>query len=146
MNSLQTLLNQELALYLRTWNYHWNVEGPSFISLHELFEKQYGQLNEVIDELAERMRALDLPAETNLSVSIRDITPTADMLETLAAGHEALSKRLRDEVIPEAEDANDPGTADLLTGFVEAHDKMAWMLRATAKHQAPVHAAVAHAY
>lgn len=133
MQILQQLLNEEISLYLRTWNYHWNVEGPLFPSLHELFEDQYGELRNIIDELAERMRALGAPADTNVTVSVGGITPTPDMLATLAAAHESISKTMREKAIPAFDAAKDPGTSDILTGFVEAHDKMAWMLRATAK-------------
>lgn len=133
MNHLQKLLNDEIALYLRTWNYHWNVEGPLFPSLHEMFEDQYGELRNLIDELAERIRALGEPANTEVSVQVGGITPTPEMLKSLAEAHAALSKTMRDEAIPYFEDANDPGTADILTSFVETHDKIAWMLRATAR-------------
>ena len=133
MNILQDLLNDEIALYLRTWNYHWNVEGPLFPSLHTMFEEQYVQSRQVIDELAERMRALGTAAETNASLQIAGIPSTPEMLKTLAEAHEALSKAMRDRAIPQFEAANDPGTADILTSFVEFHDKASWMLRATAR-------------
>lgn len=133
MNQLHNLLNDEIALYLRTWNYHWNVEGPLFPSLHAMFEAEYGELRDLIDELAERIRALGAPANTEVSVNITGITPTPEMLKTLAEGHEALSKSMREQVIPHFDEANDPGTADILTSFVEIHDKIAWMLRATAR-------------
>ena len=132
MTILQDILNDEINLYLRTWNFHWNVEGPLFPSLHAMFEEQYVQSRQIIDELAERMRALGAAAETDARIQIAGITRTPEMLRTLAEAHEAISKKMREQAIPQFEEAKDPGTADILTGFVELHDKSAWMLRATA--------------
>jgi starvation-inducible DNA-binding protein len=129
---LNEVLACELALYLRTWNYHWNVEGPLFPSLHELFEEEYVELRGFIDEVAERVRALGGVPETRVELSIEGQTPTPKMLKTLAAEHSALSAKMVNEYIPAIGGA-DPGTVDLLTRVLQLHDKFAWMLNATSK-------------
>ncbi len=133
MKTLQDILNDELSLYLKTWNFHWNVEGPQFAALHELFAKQYGELAELIDEIAERIRALGGRAATQAEARIGGEAGAREMLEELAQAHEDLSRRLRQQAVPEFEQSGDPGTADLLTRAVQLHDKAAWMLRASAR-------------
>lgn len=133
MKTLNTLLNDELSLYLQTWNAHWNVEGPQFAALHDLFARQYGELAALIDELAERIRALGGRAETRVAVEQSGGASAAEMLAALAQAHESLSRRLREEAIPESERTGDRGTADLLTRAVQLHDKAAWMLRASGR-------------
>lgn len=133
MKTLNQILNDELSLYLKTWNYHWNVEGAQFAALHALFEQQYSGLQPLIDELAERIRALGGRAETSVQARIDGDKDAVGMLAALAEGHESLSRRLREEAIPEFERAGDPGTVDLLTRAVQFHDKAAWMLRASAR-------------
>lgn len=132
MKTLNTIVQEELNLYLTTWNYHWNVEGGQFAALHKLFEEQYGALQGLIDELAERGRALGGRVETNASLHLHGAEDAGAMLRALAEAHEKLSRRMRQEWIPEYERGGDPGTVDLLTRAVQEHDKMAWMLRASA--------------
>jgi starvation-inducible DNA-binding protein len=133
MKTLNRILNDELSLYLKTWNFHWNVEGAQFAALHELFARQYGELQTLIDELAERIRALGGRAETGLEARFDGSRTAPQMLAELAGAHESLSRQLRETAIPEFEQAGDPGTADLLTRAVQLHDKAAWMLRASAR-------------
>jgi starvation-inducible DNA-binding protein len=133
MKSLNEVLARELDLMLETWNYHWNVEGPLFPSLHALFESQYVILQEISDEIAERVRALGVVAQTRVNLTIAKITSTQEMLSNLATKHEALARWMQDELVPAYTDSGDPATADLLTQTLEKHDKAAWMLRATAK-------------
>ncbi len=133
MKLLNTILKEELDLYLETWNYHWNIEGPLFPSLHKLFEEQYEALRELVDEIAERERALGGVAETRVALEIKKQRPAKEMLTTLAERHEGLSAKMKSEWIPKLEKAGDPGSVDLLTRVLQEHDKMAWMLRATAK-------------
>jgi len=109
------------------------VEGANFPSLHKLFEDQYDGLQELIDELAERVRALGGVAETNVPVAISTGTPTAKMLSGLAGRHEGLSARRGEKWIPALEKEGDAGSVDLLTRALQLHDKMAWMLRATGR-------------
>lgn len=133
MRSLNEVLAREHDLMLETWNYHWNVEGPLFPSLHALFESQYDTLQEISDEIAERIRALGVVAETRVNLTIAKITSAQEMLGNLATKHEALARWMQDELVPAYADAGDPATADLLTQTLEKHDKASWMLRATAK-------------
>lgn len=133
MKTLNKILNDELHLYLLTWNFHWNVEGPQFAALHDLFARQYGELQALIDELAERIRALGGRPETRVEARIDGGQDAPAMLAALAEAHENLSRFLRGQAIAEFERAGDPGTADLLTRAVQLHDKAAWMLRASAR-------------
>lgn len=133
MKTLNSLLNDELNLYLQTWNFHWNVEGPHFTALHDLFGRQYGELAALVDEVAERIRALGGRAETRPAAALPGAASAPEMLAALAQAHEALSRRLREQAIPEFETGGDPGTVDLLTRAVQLHDKAAWMLRASAR-------------
>ncbi len=130
---------ETFTLFVKTQGYHWNVTGPTFHSLHEMFEEQYLDLHEAADLLAERMRALGAPAPGSFTefmklATIKDSEPTSEpltMVKRLAADHEALARILRPQ-IEVAEKAGDVATADLLTARVAAHEKFAWMLRATA--------------
>jgi starvation-inducible DNA-binding protein len=136
---LATLLADEHVLYMKTRNYHWNVTGPSFHALHLFFEQQYDQLGDAIDEVAERIRALGQPAPGTLAEYLRTTrlaedaekpASATDMLANLLADHEAIARNLRQEITLVQETYVDTGTADFLTGLLEQHEKMAWMLRA----------------
>ncbi len=135
---LSRLLADTYTLYLTTHNFHWNVTGPMFNSLHAMFMAQYTELWNAVDPIAERIRALGQPAPgsyaqfTALS-SLKD-APTSppkalEMVTLLARGHEAVARTAR-EVFPIADGANDQPTADLLTQRMDVHEKTAWMLRA----------------
>lgn len=136
---LTQLLADTYALYLKSQNYHWNVEGPMFRALHLMFEEHYVELRDAVDEVAERIRSLGHPAagsfgEFSKLTSIADGDATADamqMVRDLAEGHEACARTARG-VVARAETAGDVATADLATVRVETHEKTAWMLRATA--------------
>jgi len=135
---LNTLLADEYVLYTKTRNYHWNVTGPQFNDLHRFFERQYEQLNEVVDEVAERARSLGTPAlgtlnefseATRLSEQA-DVYPDAmTMIANLLDDHEAIIRTLRTDLETCTERYHDIGTNDFLTGLMERHEKMAWMLR-----------------
>ena len=136
---LNILLADEMVLYTKTRNYHWNVEGMQFIELHKLFEEQYDQLAESIDEIAERIRQLGhyavgsmkgFLAITNLEESDDNVETAAEMLRNLVNDHEAIIRYIRENIDKTAEDFNDIGTSDFITGLMEQHEKMAWMLRA----------------
>jgi starvation-inducible DNA-binding protein len=133
IKTLNAIVSDELGLLLETWNFHWNVEGANFSSLHKLFEDQYDGLQELIDEMAERVRALGGVAETKVSVEIGGQTPVAKMLSGLADRHEALSAKMLAKWIPALEKDGDVGSVDLLTRALQMHDKMAWMLRASGR-------------
>jgi starvation-inducible DNA-binding protein len=133
---LSRLLADSYTLYLKTHNYHWNVEGPMFNTLHLMFEQQYTELAQAVDIIAERIRALGEPAPgsyaafSGLSSIDEDKTvPNAEeMIENLVKGQEAVVRTAR-SIFPAAERANDEPTADLLTQRMQIHEKNAWMLR-----------------
>ena len=136
---LGTLLADEYVLYTKTRNYHWNVVGPQFNDLHKFFEAQYEALDEVIDEVAERARSLGGRALGTLAEFVKlsrvkeepGKAPDArTMLATLLADHEQLVRTLRADLQTVADKHGDMGTSDFLTGLMEKHEKMAWMLRA----------------
>lgn len=135
---LSGLLADTYTLYLKTHNFHWNVKGPMFNSLHLMFEAQYMELALAVDEIAERIRALGLPAPGSYK-EFAALTKLAEakggekamtMVATLAADHEAVSARARG-IFAAVEKANDQPSADLLTRRMEIHEKTAWMLRST---------------
>mgnify|MGYP000563167984 CR=1 FL=1 len=136
---LARLLADEYVLYTKTRNYHWNVVGPQFAELHALFEKQYEELNEVVDDVAERIRALGHPAPGTLAEFLKlarlaehpgEPLSAEGMIRALLADHEALVRRLREDLAACADRYGDMGTNDFLTGLMERHEKTAWMLRA----------------
>jgi starvation-inducible DNA-binding protein len=136
-DGLSRLLADTYTLYLKTHNYHWNVTGPMFQTLHLMFEAQYNELALAVDLIAERIRALGFPAPGSYRAfaalsSIEDAadgTPVAtDMIQSLVKGQEAVVRTAR-AVFPAADEANDQPTADLLTQRMQVHEKNAWMLR-----------------
>lgn len=135
-DGLGRLLADSYTLYLKTHNYHWNVTGPHFNALHTMFEEHYTELATAVDEIAERIRALGLPAPGSYkafakltTIEEADGVPAAmDMVADLVKAHEAVIKTGRD-IIPAAEAANDDVTADLVTTRLQIHEKTAWMLR-----------------
>ncbi|MET0262963.1 MAG: DNA starvation/stationary phase protection protein [Rariglobus sp.] len=138
VGALAVILADEHVLYVKTRNFHWNVTGPHFGPLHALFEKQYDELAETIDEIAERIRALGGTAPGSMAAFLKlarlsehtGKTPKASaMIEALLADHEAIVTALR-KAIELADKHGDEGTADFLTGILESHEKTAWMLRA----------------
>jgi starvation-inducible DNA-binding protein len=136
---LNLLLSDEYLLYTKTRNYHWNVVGPQFHDLHKFFEEQYTELNEVVDDVAERARSLDGSAlgtlteftqRTRLKEHPGQYPGAREMIANLLADHEATIRQLRVDLETCAERYRDLGTNDFLTGLMEKHEKMAWMLRA----------------
>ena len=146
---VMNLLNQDLAdsyvLIVKTKKYHWDVVGPQFRSLHELWEEQYEKLTENIDALAERIRALGgFPVGTmgeflkiaTLKEHSGDLPLATEMVARLVEDHEQLIRNLRDHVDQCSQQFHDEGTADFLTGLMEEHEQMAWMLRSFIEGQA----------
>jgi starvation-inducible DNA-binding protein len=135
-DGLSRMLADTYTLYLKTHNFHWNVTGPMFQTLHLMFEQQYTELATAVDLIAERIRALGFPAPATYkqfasltSISEDDGTPNAqDMIRQLVEGQEACVRTAR-AIFPIAEEANDQPTADLLTERMQVHEKTAWMLR-----------------
>lgn len=135
-NGLNHLLADTYTLYLMTHNFHWNVKGPMFNTLHLMFETQYNELALAVDLIAERIRALGYPAPGTYSEfaqlsSIKEVkgVPSAEqMIKHLVQGQEAVVKTAR-SLFPNVEKASDGPTADLLTQRMQLHEKNAWMLR-----------------
>ena len=133
---LSRLLADTYTLYLKTHNFHWNVTGPMFNTLHLMFEEEYTELAIAVDSIAERIRTLGYPAPGSYSEyaqlsSIKETSgvPTAEeMIKLLVEGNEAVVRTAR-SIFPFAEKANDESTADLLTQRMSLHEKNAWMLR-----------------
>lgn len=133
---LSRLLADSYTLYLKTHNFHWNVEGPMFNSLHKMFEEQYAELAAAVDVIAERIRALGFPSPGSYSQFAKltrieeetDVPDAMDMVAQLARDQEIVVRTAR-EVFPLADKANDEPTADLLTQRMQTHEKTAWMLR-----------------
>jgi len=133
---LSKLLADNFTLYLKTHNFHWNVTGPMFNTLHLMFETQYNELWLALDAIAERIRSLGVPAPATAAefaklTSIQETTgqPSAEeMIRLLVEGNEAVVRTAR-KVFPAVDAANDEPTADLLTQRMQIHEKNAWMLR-----------------
>jgi starvation-inducible DNA-binding protein len=133
---LSKVLADTYTLYLKTHNFHWNVTGPMFQTLHLMFEQHYNELALAVDLVAERIRALGHPAPGTYkqfaalsSIKEDDGVPKAqDMIRLLVEGHEAVARTAR-SVFKSAEEANDQPTCDLLTQRLQIHEKTAWMLR-----------------
>jgi starvation-inducible DNA-binding protein len=135
-HGLSKLLADSYTLYLKTHNYHWNVTGPMFNTLHLMFEQQYTELAAAVDLIAERIRALGHPAPGSYqayakltSIKEEEGVPDANqMIRELVKGQEAVTRTAR-ELFPTVDKASDEPTADLLTQRMQVHEKNAWMLR-----------------
>jgi starvation-inducible DNA-binding protein len=135
-DGLSRLLADSYSLYLKTHNFHWNVEGPLFNTLHLMFEEHYTELATAVDEIAERIRALGVKAPGSYSAfsSLTGIGEASgdesaeEMIRELMVGQETVARTAR-EVIGAANAAGDEPTADLLTQRMQIHEKNAWMLR-----------------
>ena len=140
---LNKLLSDSYILYLKTQNYHWNVTGPMFQSLHLLFENQYQEQAIAVDEIAERIRALGEYAPGSFAAfskisSIKEessIPATEEMIYNLIHGNEAVVTTAR-EIVSLADECEDDVTSDLMINRMQIHEKNAWMLRSLIKHQA----------
>jgi len=135
---LNTLLSDEHLLYIKTRNYHWNLTGPEFYSLHQLFEEQYNELQGIGDIVAEHARmlggyALGTMTEFLEQSRLQELpgeTPSArTMVATLLDDHGTIMNALREDIDTIQEEYNDESTADMLIATLRAHEKMAWMLR-----------------
>jgi starvation-inducible DNA-binding protein len=136
VHGLSRVLADSYSLYLKTHNYHWNVVGPMFHSLHTMFEVQYSELALAVDEIAERIRSLGAPApatyrqfaELTVVVEDTDLPDAQEMVRRLVSSHEATARTIR-ETLPIAEGGPDQVSTDLLVRRLEVHEKTAWMLR-----------------
>ena len=138
--SLKALLADSYTLYLQTHNFHWNVVGPRFRELHLMFEEHYTELATAVDDIAERIRTLDVAAPGTYkefarlsSIEEVDGVPDAEvMVDLLTKGHEQVVRTSRD-VLKLAQEADDESTASLVSDRMRIHEKTAWMLRALNK-------------
>ena len=135
---LSVVLANEMALYIKTRKFHWNVSGESFMELHKLFENQYKQLEESIDEIAERIgklghKTIGTMQEFSKLSSIKEnpgkYASSKDLLIELLKDHETIIIMLRKNIDDCAEKIEDAGTADFFTGLMELHETIAWTLR-----------------
>ncbi len=136
---LTALLADEYVLYTKTRNYHWNVVGPHFSDLHKFFESQYEELDDIVDEVAERVRAVgghtigtleEFARHARVKEHPAHYPASPEMIADLLGDHETIIRQLRKDVQITAEKYHDVGTSDFLTGILEQHEKMGWMLRA----------------
>lgn len=136
---LNTTLSDEFVLYAKTRNYHWNVTGPNFHDLHKFLEAQYEELDDIVDDVAERARSLggiafgslaEFAKHTRLKEQPGKSVAAKAMLADLLQDHESMIRHLRVDLAACGEKYQDAGTNDFLTGLMEKHEKMAWMLRA----------------
>lgn len=137
--SLNKMLADEMLVLTKTRNFHWNVRGMHFQPLHALFEEQYNQLAVITDDVAERVRALghyalgsmeEILAETRLKESTDRHLTDQEMVKELLEDHEAIIRVLREDLERYVDVNKDAGSSDFVTGIMEIHEKIAWMLRA----------------
>jgi len=135
---LAKLLADEFVLYTKTRNAHWNVTGENFHANHIFFENQYKQLDELIDSVAERMRKIGhfAPATIESYLELTQLTEYSErtndglgFMKDLLQDHESIIETLRGNIVPFAEKYKDYGTSDFITGLMETHEEMAWMIR-----------------
>jgi len=138
---LNKLLADEFLLYTKTRNCHWNYEGDNFMEMHKFFEAQYEELADVVDDVAERIRKIGHFAEGRLKeylnlTQLKEQPITSDQqkqVKHLLGDHETIIRSVRKSIDEVADNLKDAGTADFLTGVMEVHEKMAWMLRSYLK-------------
>jgi starvation-inducible DNA-binding protein len=136
VDALSRLLADSYTLYLKTHNFHWNVKGPMFTTLHTLFETQYAELAIAVDDIAERIRAVGAPAPGSYAAFAKlttikeaeDVPPATEMVEQLAADQEAVVKSAA-AVLEAAQGVDDEVSADMAIARMQVHEKNAWMLR-----------------
>ena len=136
-SELNVILADENVLYIKTKNAHWNVEGPDFYDKHKFFESQFGQLDEIIDKVAERIRTighfaagtLKLYLELTQLTEVGDKNTSQGYIKELLMDHETIIIRCRENIHRFADEYKDAGSSDFVTGIMEEHEKMAWFLR-----------------
>ena len=136
---LNKILADEVVLYIQTRNYHWNIEGPNFNQLHTFFETQFNELDEIMDQTAERIRVIGHYTEARLADYLRLTNLVeqpytnlqSDQLKNLLSSHETIVRNLR-RLVPVFQDHyRDIGTSDFVTQLLSRHEKMAWMIRSS---------------
>lgn len=141
--ALAKVLADENVLYIKTKNAHWNIEGADFYDKHKFFETQFGEIDELIDSIAERIRSIGhyAPATlkaylslTHLTEETREKNNSQGFITELLEDHQSIIMVLREHIKSFATDYNDIGTSDFITGLMETHEKMAWFLRSHLKN------------
>lgn len=141
-DALSKILADETVLYIKTKNAHWNIEGTDFYDKHKFFESQFGQLDEIIDSVAERIRSLGhyAPATLKSYLSLTQLTEQSEerndsngFIKELLEDHESIIINLREHIKMFSNDFYDIGSSDFITGLMESHEKMAWFLRSHLK-------------
>ena len=141
-NELAKILADEYVLYTKTRSAHWNIEGADFYDKHKFFESQFEQLDDIIDSVAERIRSIGHYASatlksflslTHLTEETRENNDSQVFLKDLLEDHESIIIHLRENINRFANDFNDLGTSDFITGLMQDHEKMAWFLRSHVK-------------
>jgi len=141
-DALAKILADETVLYIKTKNAHWNIEGPDFYDKHKFFEMQFGQLDGLIDRVAERIRSIGhyAPATMKAYLTLTQLTEAAQQqnnstgfISELLQDHDSIIINLREHVKNFTNDFNDAGSSDFITGLMETHEKMAWFLRSHLK-------------
>lgn len=135
--ALSRLLADEHILYNKTRSYHWNIKGPNFMELHKLYEDQYSEVADIIDEIAERIRTLGHYAEGRLYELLKLAnldeppipTTQKEQIPLLIEDHETIINGLRKTITELNDDYKDVGSSDFVTGLLKQHEKMSWMLR-----------------
>lgn len=137
-NELMKILADEYVLTTKTRNAHWNTTGPDFYDKHKFFETQFGQLDELVDKVAERIRSIGhfAPASLKAFLELTQLTEVSrekndghGFIKELLNDHEVIILKLRENIPYFANDLNDAGSSDFITGLMEEHEKMAWFLR-----------------
>lgn len=140
VEALNRLLADEYALFTKTLNYHWNVTGPRFYSVHEFLEKHYREMLEMIDDVAERVREIggkpsgtmkEFCEMTRINESPGSFPDTSHMISDLLRDHSSIVVEIRNLIDENSKTDLDPGTEDFLTGLLKKHEEMAWMLKST---------------
>jgi starvation-inducible DNA-binding protein len=135
---LNKLLADEMVLYIKTRNYHWNIEGPNFNEMHKFYEQQFNELDEMMDHIAERIRMIGHYTEARLAdyLKLTNLIEPAytnfqnDQLKHLLASHETIIHNLRRLIPFFADKHKDIGSSEVVTQLLKKHEKMAWMVRA----------------
>lgn len=142
VDALSKILADETVLYIKTKNAHWNIEGADFYDKHKFFESQFGQLDEIIDSVAERIRSIGhyAPATLKAYLSLTQLSEIGEerndgngFIKELLEDHESIIINLREHIKSFATDFHDIGSSDFITGLMESHEKMAWFLRSHLK-------------
>lgn len=140
-SEMNKVLADEFVLYTKTRNYHWNIEGSNFMELHKFYESQFEQFDQIIDDVAERIRSIGHTADARLKDYLKNThleepdytNDQQQQMKNLLNDHETIIRNLRDLIDVFSEKHKDEGSADFVTGLMQEHEKMAWFIRSYIK-------------